>query len=41
VGALMLPHTIMTTLDGMPLEEITISEIVINPPLTKADFDPR
>ena len=41
VGSLMLPHTITTTLDGMPLEEITISEIVINPPLTKADFEGR
>ncbi len=37
-GALRLPHTITTTLDGMPLEEITLSEIVVNPPLTAGDF---
>jgi hypothetical protein len=38
VGALLLPHTITTTLDGMPLEEIKFAEIRINAPLTKADF---
>ena len=38
VGDLLLPHTITTTLDGMPLEEITFREIAINRPLTKADF---
>lgn len=38
VGGVLLPHTITTTLDGMPLEEIRVSEITINPPLTKADF---
>lgn len=39
IGALMLPHTITTTLDGMPLEELTFTEIVVNPTLTKADFE--
>lgn len=38
VGQLLLPHTIATTLDGMPLEEMKFSEIVVNPPLTKGDF---
>jgi hypothetical protein len=38
VGALLLPHTMTTTLDGMPLEEIRLSEIAVNPALTKADF---
>jgi hypothetical protein len=38
VGALLLPHAINTTLDGQPLEALRISEIVINPALTKADF---
>lgn len=37
-GALLLPHAITTTLDGMPLEDIRLSAIAINPPLTKADF---
>jgi YD repeat-containing protein len=41
VGPLMLPHTITTTLNGMPLEAITITEIVINPALAKADFESR
>lgn len=38
VGALLLPHTLTTTLDGMPQEEIRLSEITVNPALTKADF---
>lgn len=38
VGALLLPHAITTTLDGVPLEDIRLSAITINPPLTKADF---
>lgn len=38
VGALLLPHTMTTTLNGMPFEEITLSEIVVNPPLTAGDF---
>jgi hypothetical protein len=38
VGALLLPHLITTTLDGLPLEELRISGIVINAPLTPADF---
>ncbi|MDQ3070387.1 MAG: hypothetical protein M3R55_11765 [Acidobacteriota bacterium] len=38
IGALMLPHTITTTLDGMPLEELKLSEIAVNPALSKADF---
>lgn len=38
VGTLSLPHVITTTLDGMPLEEIKFTEIVLNPALTKADF---
>ena len=38
VGTLMLPHKITTTLDGMPLEEITLTEITLNPALTKDDF---
>lgn len=39
VGNLLLPHTITTTLDGQPLEELTISEYQVNPELTKADFE--
>ena len=39
VGTLMLPHTIVTTLDGMPLEEIRLTEIAINPALTAKDFE--
>lgn len=38
VGGVLLPHTMTTTLDGMPLEEIRLSEIAVNPALTKADF---
>ena len=38
IGQLNLPHTMTTTLDGMPLEEIRLSEIVLNAPLTKNDF---
>lgn len=38
VGALRLPHVMTTTLDGMPLEEITLSEIVANAPLSPGDF---
>ena len=38
VGTLLLPHKLTTTLDGAPLEEITFSEITVNPKLTKADF---
>ena len=41
IGTLMLPHLITTTLDGMPLEEIRLTEIVVNPPLTAADFGSR
>lgn len=37
-GVLTAPYTITTTLDKMPLEELKLDEIVINPPLTKADF---
>lgn len=39
VGQLLLPHTITTTLDGMPVEEIRLSEIVVNAPLKSADFE--
>lgn len=38
VGALRLPHTMTTTVDGMPFEEITLSEIVVNAPLSASDF---
>jgi hypothetical protein len=38
-GGLMLPHTITTTLDGMPVEELALSEIIVNAPLTAADFE--
>ena len=37
-GVLMAPYTITTTLDNQPLEELKLDEIVINPPLTAADF---
>lgn len=39
VGQLLLPHTIRTTLDGMPLEEMKFTEIVVNPRLTVTDFE--
>lgn len=38
-GTINLPYVITTTTDGMPLEEIRFTEIVVNPPLTKADFE--
>ena len=37
-GALTAPYTITTTLDNQPLEELKLDEIVVNPPLTAADF---
>lgn len=39
VGDLLLPHTITTTVDGSLLEEIRLSAITVNAPLTKADFE--
>lgn len=39
VGELLLPHTITTTLDGMPLEELRFSAITVNAPLTRTDFE--
>jgi FtsP/CotA-like multicopper oxidase with cupredoxin domain len=38
VGNLMLPHMIVTMLDGQPLEAIKIDEITLNPALTPKDF---
>jgi hypothetical protein len=38
IGALLLPHTMMTTRDGETVEELTFHEIVVNAPLTRADF---
>lgn len=37
-GSLLVPPTITTTLDRQPFEELKLSEIAINPALTKADF---
>lgn len=38
VAGVLLPHTITTTVDGLPVDEIRLSEIAVNPALTKADF---
>ncbi len=37
-GPIMAPYTMTTTLDGQPLEELKLTEILINPALTPADF---
>lgn len=39
VAGIRLPHRLRTTARGVVLEEITISKVVVNPPLAAGDFE--
>lgn len=38
VSGLKLPFKIVSTTDGKPVDELTLQEIVVNPPLTRSQF---